>query len=140
MDLKHVRTFVAVAELGTVTKAALHLRVAQPALSRQIYDLERDLGLALFDRIGRRLFLTGAGEQLLGSCRSLLGSVNALSEQAQLLRHGSTGVLKVAASPVQVEIVFSTFLHEYAKRYPNVQVKLVEAIGPTTLTLIERGE
>jgi DNA-binding transcriptional LysR family regulator len=118
----------------------LHLRTAQPALSRQINDLERELGLTLFDRIGRRLFLTGAGEQLLGSCRSLLGSVNALGEQAQLLRHGNTGVLKVAASPVQVETVFSTFLHQYAKRYPGVQVKLIEAIGPNTLTLIERGE
>jgi DNA-binding transcriptional LysR family regulator len=140
MDLRHLRTFVAVAELGTVSKAALQLRTAQPALSRQINDLERELGLTLFDRIGRRLFLTGAGEQLLGSCRSLLGSVNALGEQAQLLRHGNTGVLKVAASPVQVETVFSTFLHQYAKRYPGVQVQLIEAIGANTLTMIERGE
>src|SRR6202000_2475415 len=96
--------------------------------------------LALFDRIGRRLFLTGAGEQLLGSCRSLLGSVSALGEQARLLSRGNAGVLRVAASPVQVETIFSTFLHIYAKRYPDVQVKLIEAIGPNTLSLIERGE
>ena len=51
MDLRHVRTFVTVAELGTVSKAALHLRVAQPALSRQISDLEEELGLKLFDRV-----------------------------------------------------------------------------------------
>jgi DNA-binding transcriptional LysR family regulator len=140
MDLRHLRTFVAVAELGTVSKAALHLHTAQPALSRQISDLEQELGLTLFDRIGRRLFLTGAGEQLLGSCRSLLGSASALGEQAQLLRHGDTGVLKVAASPVQIETVFSTFLHKYLKRYPGVQVKLIEAIGTDTLALLERGE
>ena len=77
---------------------------------------------------------------MLGSCRSLLGSVIALGEQAQLLRHGDTGVLKVAASPVQIETVFSTFLHQYAKRYPGVQVKLIEAIGTDTLALLERGE
>jgi DNA-binding transcriptional LysR family regulator len=140
MDLRHLRTFVAVAELGTVSKAALHLRTAQPALSRQINDLEHELGLTLFDRVGRRLFLTGAGEQLLGNCRSLLGSANALSEQAQLLRHGNTGVLKVAASPAQVETVFCTFLHTYAERFPGVQVKLVEAIGAATVAMIERGE
>jgi DNA-binding transcriptional LysR family regulator len=50
------------------------------------------------------------------------------------------GVLKVAASPVQIETVFSTFLHQYSKRYPKVQVKLIEAIGSKTLALLERGE
>src|SRR5262249_23562224 len=65
MHLRQARTFVTVAELGTVSKAALCLRIAQPALSRQIMDLERELGLRLFDRVGRRLLLTGEGEQLL---------------------------------------------------------------------------
>jgi DNA-binding transcriptional LysR family regulator len=140
MDLKHLRTFVAVAELGAVSRAALQLRITQPALSRQIADLERELGLTLFDRIGRRLLLTGEGEQLLGSCRGLLGSVSAISEQARQLQRGDMGVLKVAASPVQMETVFSTFLHKFAQRYPSVQVKLMEAAGTNTLALIERGE
>ena len=57
MDLKRVRTFVTVADLGTVSKAALHLHISQSALSRQISDLEDDCGFKLFDRVGRRLFL-----------------------------------------------------------------------------------
>ena len=61
MDLRHALTFVTVADLGTVSKAALRLRVAQPALSRQIVALEQEFGLKLFDRIGRRLVLTGHG-------------------------------------------------------------------------------
>lgn len=140
MDLRHTRTFVTVAELGTVSKAALHLRVAQPALSRQIGDLERELGLKLFDRIGRRLLLTGAGEQLLADCRGLLNHASALGERAELLRHGDSGVLKVSASPQHIESVLACFLHRYAKRYPNVQVKLVEAAGRDTLALLERRE
>jgi DNA-binding transcriptional LysR family regulator len=140
MDLKHLRTFVTVAEQGTVSKAALHLRIAQPALSRQIGNLEQELGLKLFDRVGRRLILSGEGEQLLENCRSLLGSVSSLSEQAQLLRRGDTGLLKVAASPVQIETVLSTFLPRYAERYPNVQVKLIEAVGTDTLAMLERNE
>src|SRR5947208_12840372 len=95
MDLKHLRTFVAVADLGTVSKAALRLRVAQPALSRQIIDLEKELGLTLFDRVGRRLLLTGQGEQLLGNCRRLLGDASSLVDQAKELRRGDSGVLKV---------------------------------------------
>lgn len=107
MDLRHVRTFVTVAELGTVSKAALRLRIAQPALSRQIRDLEQELGFTLFDRIGRRLLLTSEGEQLLSDCRGLLNYASAVGERAQLLRHGETGVVRVAASPQHIESVLS---------------------------------
>jgi DNA-binding transcriptional LysR family regulator len=55
MDLKRLRAFITVTEEGSVSKAALRLHTAQPALSRQIIDLERELGLKLFDRVGRRL-------------------------------------------------------------------------------------
>lgn len=140
MELRRLRTFVTVAEEGSVSKAALRLHVTQPALSRRLRDLEGELGLRLFNRTGRRLVLTSEGEQLLGDCRSLLGYASALSERAQLLRHGDTGVLKVAGSPVQIEAVLSTFLHRYAKHYPNVQVRLVEAVGPDILAMLERGD
>jgi DNA-binding transcriptional LysR family regulator len=140
MDLRHARTFVTVAELGTVSKAALRLRVAQPALSRQISNLEQELGLKLFDRVGGRLLLTGEGEQLLSDCRGLLNYASALGERARLLRRGDTGVLKVAASPQLIEGVISSFLHRFAERYPDVQVKLIDSIGPETLAMLERGE
>ena len=141
MDLRHARTFVTVAELGSVSKAALRLHIAQPALSRQIGNLEQELGLKLFDRVGRRLVLTGEGEQLLGDCRSLLNCASALGERAQLLRRGDTGTLKVAASPQFIEGVFSGFLRRYAERYPQVQLKLLESVAwSDTLGMLERGE
>lgn len=140
MDLRHLRTFVTVAEQGTVSKASLRLRIAQPALSRQIKELEEELGLRLFDRVRRRLVLTGDGEQLLGDCRVVFGAVSSLSERAQRLRRADTGILKVATTPQTMEGVFSAFLHRYAKRQPNVQVKLVEAVGPSLLDKLERGD
>ncbi|MGE0853198.1 MAG: LysR family transcriptional regulator [Geminicoccaceae bacterium] len=141
MELRHARTFVTVAELGTVSKAAVRLRIAQPALSRQISNLEQELGLKLFDRVGRRLVLTSEGEHLLGDCRSLLNDASAVSERAQLLRRGDTGVLKVAASPQFIESVISDFLQPYAERYPNVHVKLIEAVAwSDTLGMLERRE
>src|SRR6266498_5541860 len=140
MDLRRLRTFVAVAELGTVSKAALRLRIGQPALSRQISDLQRELGLRLFDRVGRGLVLTAEGEQLLGGCRAVLGHVDVLGERVEVLRRGDRGVLKVAAPPQTIESVLSTFLPRYAERFPNVHVKLTEALGREQTPLLERGE
>ena len=140
MDLRHARTFVTVAELGTVSKAALRLRIAQPALSRQISALEQELGLKLFDRIGRRLLLTGEGQQLLSDCRSLLNCASAIGEHARLLQRGDAGVLKVGASPQHIESVQSAFLYRYSLRFPNVQVQLIEAAGQDTMAMLERRE
>jgi len=140
MDLRHARTFVTVAELGTVSKAAQRLHVTQPALSRQIAAFEQELGLKLFDRIGRRLVLTSEGDQLLNDCRGLLGFADAIGERAQSLKRGDTGVLKVAASPQHIESVLSTFLRRYAQRYPKVEVQLFEAAGFDIATMLERNE
>lgn len=141
MDLRHARTFVAVAELGTVSRAAEHLRVAQPALSRQISDLEAELGIRLFDRVGRRLMLTGEGALLLGDCRALLACANAIGERARQLQHGDAGVLTVAFSPQIIEGALAAFLMRYAVQYPKVQVKLTEVIGwGATLAKLESGE
>ena len=140
MDLRRLRTFVTVAEQGTVSKAALSLRVAQPALSRQIAELEAELGLKLFDRIRRRLMLTSEGERMLPDCRNILNAVNSLGERAELLRRADAGVLRVAAAPQMIDGVFSSFLHRYAARFPNVQIKLSEAVGAEPFAKLERGE
>lgn len=140
MDLREVRTFVTVADLGSVSRAAEQLHVTQPALSRQIANLESELGLALFDRIGRRLLLTSEGAQLLQHCRGLLNYSQAVREQADGLKRGDAGMLRVSASPHLIEGLFPEFLREYAKRYPLVQVRLVEVIGPQMLAMLERGE
>jgi LysR family nitrogen assimilation transcriptional regulator len=140
MDLRHLRTFVTVAEQRTVSKASLRLRIAQPALSRQIKELEDELGVRLFDRVRRRLVLTGEGEQLLADCRTVLGVVGSLGEHAQLLRRGDQGILRVAATPQTIEGVFSNFLQRYAERRPNVQIKLIEAVGTELALVLERGE
>ena len=124
MDLRRLRTFVAVAELGTVSKAAVRIRIGQPALSRQIADLQQELGLKLFDHVGRGLVLTAEGEQLLADCRRVLTDFDVVRERAQVLRRGDKGSLKVAAPPHTIESVLSGFLPRYTERFPNVHVEL----------------
>lgn len=140
MDLRHLRTFVTVADERTVSRASVLLRVAQPALSRQIKEFEEELGVRLFQRVRRRLILTAEGERLLADARKVLGAVYSLKESAKLLRDGDSGTLKIAAPAQMVERVFSTFLHEYARRRPNIQIRLTEAAGARMLRMLERGE
>ncbi|HET7166131.1 MAG TPA: LysR family transcriptional regulator [Pseudolabrys sp.] len=140
MDLRRVRSFVTVAEQGSVSKAALRLHITQPALSRQIQDFQRELGLKLFERVGRGIVLTSEGEQLLTECRALLTHAETIGERARTLQRGDTGTLKVAASPVQIEAVLSGFLHRYAERFPKVDLRVIEAVGPDILGMLERGD
>src|SRR5215510_2073952 len=94
MELRHLRYFVAVAEAGNVSKAAAALHLSQPALSRQIHDLEAELNVALFERSGRRLRLTGAGEDLLGYGRRVLDQAGAFRERARAIGSGEAGLLR----------------------------------------------
>jgi DNA-binding transcriptional LysR family regulator len=139
-DLRRLQTFVTVSEQGTVSKAALLLRITQPAVSRQLRDLQDELGIKLFERVGRRLLLTGEGDQFLKDCRSLLSHAASVRERAQSLRRGDTGVLKVAASPQMIENVFPSFLRRYAVRYPRVQVRPIEAYAIDHVAMLERGD
>lgn len=140
MDLRRLKTFVTVAEHGTVSKAAEVLHITQPALSRQIGALEQELGFKLFARAGRRLALTARGEQLLDDCRLLLGQADTLTERAGALRRGDIKVLKLAASALTIEALFPDFLHRYAQAFPGVRLTLLDADGAEHLDLLERGE
>ena len=82
MDLRHLRYFIAVADAGGVSRAANRLNISQPAISRQIRDLETELGISLFDRRGGRLVLTAEGEDLLSRSRELSRSAESLRERA----------------------------------------------------------
>src|SRR5262245_56524612 len=99
MNLRHLRTFVAIADGGGVTPAAARLNMTQPTASRQIDGLENDLGVSLFDRVGRRLQLTSEGEDLLQRSRRLLADADSLGERARALKKGQSGTLRVGATP-----------------------------------------
>ena len=86
MELRHLRYFVTVADTGGFAKAAQRVHITQPALWRQIRDLEAELGLKLFERVGRRVRLTREGEDLLRRGRDVLTDVESLGERAHVLK------------------------------------------------------
>ena len=140
MELRHLRYFVSVAEAASVSKAARRVNICQPALSRQIRDLETELGVRLFDRIGRRIQLTAPGEDLLGRSRDLLAQAESLVEHARSVAGRSTGVLRVGATPQTLQSVLAGFLLKFQRARPGVDVRLTEEGGVRLYELVERGE
>ena len=140
MDLRYLRTFVTIAEAGGIVRAGARLGVSQPAASRQILALETDLGIRLFDRIGRRLRLTSAGEDLLRQSRRLLIEAESLDARVHTLRGGEAGILRVGATPMAIENALSAFLTPYRRRHPGVELHFVEGGGLRLPDLLERGD
>src|SRR5262245_8336625 len=110
MKLSHLRTFAAIADNGGFARAAVRLNLTQSAASRQIGALESELGVALFDRIGRRIQLTSEGDDLLRRARRLLADADAISERASALKGGQLGTLRVSATPQVIENLLAAFL------------------------------
>ena len=140
MDLRHLRAFAAIVDAGGFARAAARLNLSQPALSRQIAALEADLGVPLFDRLGRRALLTSEGEDLLRRSRRLLSDAESLGERARELKGGHTGLLRVGATPQAMETLLAGFLARYRRRHPGVEVHLVEDGGARLPARLEHGD
>ncbi|MEA2873655.1 MAG: hypothetical protein QOH67_3631 [Hyphomicrobiales bacterium] len=140
MNLRFLRTFVAIADNAGVARAAARLNLTQSAASRQIQALEDELGLQLFARIGRNVRLTPEGEDLLMRSRQLLFDADALGQRASALKTGEVGVLRVGATPQAIESLLADFLLRYGKRPAGVEVHLVEDGGARLPGRLERGD
>src|ERR1700719_4845656 len=95
MELRHLRYFVAVGEEQHYGRASHRLRVAQPALSRQVQDLEEEVGFKLFERLPRGVKLSAAGELFLEDARRILREVSEAAVRAARVARGQSGTLRV---------------------------------------------
>src|SRR5439155_19547315 len=106
MELRHLRYFVAVAEEQSVTRAAARLHVSQPPLSRQIRDLEDELGVALFDHGAKSVRLTEAGKFFLNQTRTVLQRADEAVRMVKAVANGQSGEIHVGYAPsLTVEIL-----------------------------------
>ncbi|MEB3372139.1 LysR family transcriptional regulator [Saccharopolyspora mangrovi] len=137
MELRIMRYFVAVAEAGTVSEAARRVHVTQPALSRQIRMLERELRVTLFDRRDGRLELSAAGREFLPVVRDVLQRATAATAAAESLAAGRLVHLAIAASPTTLTDVVAPFLATFGPEDPLPTVQ--EAGGSEALDRLRRG-
>ncbi len=140
MNLRHLRTFVAVADMGGFARATSRLHVSQPAASRQIDALESELGVVLFERKGRGIRLTSHGEYLLRQSRLVLTEADSLRQRAQVLKKGRTGILRLGATPQVIENLVAVFLEHFCRRHPGIDVRLVEDGGARLPVRLDQGD
>lgn len=140
MELRHLVYFVAVAERLNFSRAAEDLHVAQPAISQQIHALEQELGVPLFKRASRRVYLTDAGQALLPHARQILSAVeaarNEIRERGLLLR----GTASLGAPPTVSAHVLPARLTAFEQKYPGLDVTLREAGTESLVKLVEQGD
>ena len=129
MELRHLRYFVAVAEALNFTKAAAILRVAQPALSRQVRDLEDEIGVDLMARSPRGVTLTAEGKLFLDEARDLLNRAGEAVEKTRALARGEFGELHVGYSPSPTVELLPLALGAFQKAVPRVIVRLHDLAG-----------
>lgn len=126
MEFKQLRTFVEVARQGGFTQAAHLLHISQSAVSKQVAQLEQNLGTPLFDRLGSQVRLTAAGNVVLQRAEGMLRLHNELLSELDDLSQLTRGELRVGLPLLGSNTLFASLFAEYRRRYPNIQVQLLE--------------
>lgn len=126
LDFRRLRYFLAVCEELNVSRAAQGLHMAQPALSKQMKQLETDLGLQLFDRVSRGVQLTEAGQLLLEQARRIFVQIEQTQSLIQRVGRGEVGQISLGFTPSASIDVLPPILRAYQNRYPEVELALYE--------------
>jgi DNA-binding transcriptional LysR family regulator len=125
MELRHLRYFVGVGEEQHFGRAAERLHVAQPALSRQIRDLEKEMGFALFDRLPRGVRLNAAGRSFLADARHILQDIQEAKMRAERIARGKTGTLRIGiATALSWHGLVVDSFREFRRKQPDAELEL----------------
>jgi DNA-binding transcriptional LysR family regulator len=140
MELRHLRYFLAVAQTLNFTKAAEHLHMAQPPLSRQIRELEDELGVELFDRRGKRVTLSSAGMVFADRAQRILASADAAVIDSQRAARGEIGRLAVGFFEHIAYTLLPALIREFQQRFPDVSIELRWFTAAEQFNALARGE
>jgi len=140
MELRHLRYFQAGAEELSFSRAARRLRIAQPALSRAVQEMERELGTPLMDRERRAPRLTAAGEVLLRETSLLLQRFDEALQRVKRTAKGEEGELRLGYIGPPTRLFLARLLKEYARRFPRVNVILEERTPERVWEMVSKGK
>lgn len=140
MELRHLRYFVAAADELNISRAAHRLKVSQPPLSRQIHDLEAEIGTALFDRTRKKLQLTPAGAHFLQEARKILQHVERAARTARAKSSVQAGQLRIAFLSPLAGLALPRAVRAFRQKFPLVDIELVEMTPRSQLEALRDHE
>ena len=129
MDLRSIRYFVQIADLGSITRASQHLGIAQPALSRHVRSIEEELGTQLLVRLPRGVRLTGAGLQFLDHCRRIVRELARAREELRTSAEVPKGRVILGLSPTTGPMLLPGVMERVRRQCPQVALKVVEGFS-----------
>jgi DNA-binding transcriptional LysR family regulator len=140
VDVAQLKTLIHVAELGSLSKASDRLHIAQPALSRQIRLLEKELGVQLFARHGRGMVITEPGREVLDHAVRIMAELDAIRVSASEGRASFKGTVVVGTTPTVAEIVTVPLVRRIREAHPRLGIRFVSAFTGHLLDWLQRGE
>ena len=140
MELRHLRYFIGVAEEENVSRAALKLHVSQPALSRQIRDLEDELGFLLLERSAKSVRLTEAGRAFLTEARAVLQRAEEAVKAARAIATGARDELHIGYAPSLTARILPATLRAFQAELPHVRVRLHDYSTEEMLAGLREGK
>jgi DNA-binding transcriptional LysR family regulator len=140
LNLRQLQSFVTVARLNSFTRAAWLLHLSQPALTKQIRQLEETLGVRLFDRNTRSVGLTRIGQELAPVVNQLLQEIEAVVVNTKELAEKSRGVVRIAALPSISSTLLPAVIARFKQSYPGVSVVLKDVIAQRLIAMVKAEE
>ncbi|MGH8237284.1 MAG: LysR substrate-binding domain-containing protein [Steroidobacteraceae bacterium] len=139
MKLSHLRNVIAVADRGSLRRAARHLGLAQPAITRSIQEVERELGVALFERRARGMILTPMGELFRRRANAVQGELRRARDEIDQLLGKATGRVSVCLSTLAHIAFLPGVLQPFRARFPNVVLDISESMFPGVEAALNDG-
>jgi len=140
MDVVQLKTLIHVAELGSLSKASDRLHIAQPALSRQIRLLEKELGTYLFDRHGRGMEITDAGREVLAHATRIMEEMESIRSSVAGGKTSFRGTVVIGTTPTVAEIVTVPLVRKIKETHPHLAIRFSSAFSGYLLDWVQRGE
>src|SRR5215207_6527431 len=140
LETRHLRLVVAIADYGSLTRAGNQLHLTQSALSHQLTDLEAQLGVKLFERLGKRMEPTLAGERLIGRARVALQQLREMEHEVKQIASGREATLRIATECYTCYHWLPAVLKAFGERYPKIEIQIVPSATARPIRALLAGK